>query len=79
MPVFVPGSSVSFFFLFFLVCFSLFSPPLAVSSTSLLAFALESIVDVLSSFFVVWRFWGTWGKVGQNRLRGFTVLFIFVL
>ena len=38
-------------------------------STSLLAFALESIIDVISSFFVVWRFWGTWGKVRQGAER----------
>jgi divalent metal cation (Fe/Co/Zn/Cd) transporter len=31
-------------------------------SSALLAYGLESLLDVLSSFFVVWRFWGAWGK-----------------
>jgi divalent metal cation (Fe/Co/Zn/Cd) transporter len=46
------------------LCYSIFALAVAViaDNLSLLAFALENIVDTLSSFFVIWRFAGCWGK-----------------
>jgi hypothetical protein len=41
---------------------------------SLLAFALENIVDTLSSFFVIWRFAGCWGKVRRGCAHSVRIL-----